>query len=282
MPTLIFSYLHLYNKIRRSMFMSKGLKLKFIKFSNLYKKISYTAPIESIVNRITEYDIKQAGYNICKKYDLVDKDVLDKIKDFDKVQKSINLGLEMLKDRGLYKRLRECMEIEKMGFFSINSIQDSDILSIKNDAIFLIGIRPKYRKFGNIEFVPKNKYTSYLNINKIEFYYNSITDDLDVKGIKDDILEDHKNGMVKFIKRYMKLNESGEIKKLKKFLVDFAQKYKEYKVPEVYYRTFDTNNSFIFKEEEEESDIEDDIHQLDISFNYLFFILPLLQRSMFR
>ena len=61
------------------------------------------------------------------------------------------------------------------------------ILSIKNDAVFIINKKLINIEFGLIKFVEKNIYTSFYKINGIEYYYyySNFTKEeyLDIKGI---------------------------------------------------------------------------------------------------
>lgn len=261
------------------------MEVFFTKFSNLYHHINYTCPANSIVNRIIEYDIKGAGYNISKKYRLIDDKKIELLKEMKSRDRDIYIGKMQITDERLRKKLPEYMRLERMNFFRLNHIQDEHVLSIKNDAIFIVGIKCKRVEFENIRFVEKNIYSSYHNINGIELFYRNREDKLDIKGINDKIVEEHEEGMVKFLKECFQLIEMGKMAQLKKHLIKFSNKYKSRKLPPIYYKEFNHTNQYSFNSDDITLYVEDlpkdMIDDLNITYNYLFFILPLLNRYLF-
>jgi len=129
----------------------------------------------------------------------------------------------------------------------------NDILSIKNDAIFIINKIPMITKFDNIEFVNKNIYTSFykLGVGKIEIYYlydmvNNI-EHIDVKGIKDEKIILHKNYFLEFL---LVLFNSAQIESLRdtiNLLITFYESYLKLELDIGYYREFNAESLFSIK-----------------------------------
>ena len=143
--------------------------------SMLYNRDTYLNKCEDmIINRmIVEYDLKSANTSLCREYKLLPIESINKIDEMKKSDRVKTIGKLMRKDKEFKKGLKDAFVDIRRRFFEENGIKDDDILSIKKDAIFCLKTVPR-EEFGYCRFVPKNKYTSYLNLNRLEFYYNSV------------------------------------------------------------------------------------------------------------
>src|SRR5699024_4216450 len=114
-----------------------------------------------------------AGFSILKDSDCLSKKMLNKFSNMDKHKRHIEIGKMTIRHKEMNKIINKGLIKFRKSFMEENNIDDDSILSIKRDAIFVIGkIADKLRFSDNVEFVLKNKFTSYFRINKIEFYYN--------------------------------------------------------------------------------------------------------------
>lgn len=255
--------------------------------TNLYEKDLYlNKNIECLINYgIYEYDIKQAGYNITKYYNLLPKDKINILTALSKENKHVKIGLYQRNDKAYRDSLKQGFKDIRKEFFEANDIDDSDILSIKKDAIFLTKA-VKQTQFKNIEFVKKNKYTSYYYLNGMEYYYNSKDDIIHVKGIDDLKLKCHKKYMLSALQDIFKLQENNT-KDAVEFLIDFANDYKRKELPIEFYRELNPiscfktdillnneNQVLYFNDLSEDTEIYSD--HIDISFNYLNVLMPLV------
>ena len=233
----------------------------------LNKDISY---MRNII--IREYDLKDGGFSIIKRNDLLPQHEIDKISRMGKKDKNIYIGNLHFKYRGLSKKLVEGFKDARVSFYNANSLQGEQILSIKKDAMFLIDTKASVTDINeHYTFSLKNKYTSYMYLRNIELYYSSYTENLDIKGISKDNLLLHSKGLLLEIKRFIRLNENLNIKKnilFNNFLV-LTNKYKNRDLDISYYREFNANSLF-------RSNIIDtiymddynDVSSIDISYNY--------------
>lgn len=248
----------------------------------LYKRDNYlNKNIEYLFNtEIIEYDMKQAGYNLCKYYNLLPEDTIKTLDKVNKHHKRILLGLIQRKDKEFRKKLKDAFSDMRELFFKANNIEEDEVLSIKKDAIFVFK-HCEITQFDNVLFVPKNIYTSYLYVDRKELYYNKNT--LDVKGINDELLKYHKNGMLEFLNHVFLMMETyNNSKRINKFLKDFSYLYRTKDLPIEFYREFNTNSCFhLFDKELKKeiyfSDLGDEyVDKIDISYNYLNIIRPIL------
>lgn len=254
---------------------------------NLYEKDLYVnKDIECIIDiPIIEYDIKQAGYNLTKYYKLLPEDKIKELSSLSKENKRIKLGIFQRNNDVFKESLKKAFVNIRKEFFEANNIYPEEVISIKKDALFITR-QLQNTEFGNVEFVKKNKYTSYYNLNKLELYYNSKTKKLDAKGISDDLLDTHKGYLMEFLADIFDMNEKDpSMETSAKFLVEFANEYKNRELPIEFYREFNRtckyktnitlmNMNVHLDRLTEESDF---INNLDISYNYKNIIMPLIR-----
>ena len=224
---------------------------------------------------IFEYDMKDAGFSLIKEFNLLDKSTIDKLSKQDKNTRKVNIGKIQINNPEFVKSLNNAFKEARRLFFEANQLENNDIISIKKDAIFTCKLC-KFQEFGkNINFRPKNSYTSYINIGRrIEFYYNS--DKLDIKGLSDENYEKHKDYLIKFISQFIKSVESGNKIATIKMLRNFIDSYKWKELDIGYYRTFDNKSVFKVIEGDIEFDRYQNVDELDITYNF-YLILRLLK-----
>ena len=144
-------------------------------------------------------------------------------------------------------------------FLSANNISDNDIISVKKDAIYTIGTCNRLR-FGNIEFIAKNQYSSYIrfpDINNLEIYYSN--DTMDIKGMGEHAINRHRLYMFDFLKSTIDMIENNN-PRVKRKIMKFINDYKSLNLDEEYYIEF--NN------------MSRDINPI---FNYNKIVVPLIQ-----
>lgn len=244
--------------------------------STLYERHNYLNQyVDLLINeKIYEYDIKSAGFNLLKYYNLIDDKTFRMLSRLDKKRRQIQIGLMCRKDRQLSKDLNDAFVNMRKEFFVANQIQDKDVLSIKKDAIFVL--RPCDNvEFNNIFFSLKNVYTSFMHIDRKQLFYNK--DTLDVKGISDTLIPYHEDYMCDFISTYLHYLELDSMKTLKKFLVEFCYLYKTRELPIDYYREFNVNSCFRYNADKGVLfESIGDPNMIDISYNYTNVIIPMI------
>ncbi len=267
--------------------MAENIKLN-AKFSLLYRKTNYLTPITSVINSVYEYDIKSAGLSAIKEYKLLGEDVIDKLDLMSKSERNETIGKLKIKNRDLVKNEKRGILTAREEFFKQNHIKDEDVLSIKNDAIFIIGRKIRITDFGkHIRFILKNSYTSYHNISDIEFYYNKREDILDIKGLAKTIDPSHEKGLKEFLKTVFRYIEYDRLEELKKYLIEYSIKYKSRKLNKEAYKEFNHESKYRYIHNVDGyflllDDIDDSfMDELDITYNYMFIILPILQKYLY-
>lgn len=250
-----------------------------VKPLTLYQRHNYlNKDVQYLIsNEIIEYDIQSAGFNIMKKYKLLDDAKIRYLETLEKKQRQIQIGLYQRQDRNLVKALNDKFVEVRKWFFENNNISDDDVLSIKKDAIYVTK-RCNETEFDNIIFAEKNVYTSYYFFNRYEFYYNK--DTMDVKGISDDLLELHHDYMLNVLYNIFRMNEVSSRKKVIQLITEFAQYYKSRQLDVGFYRELNYQSLYrLYSTVQGQvmgiSDIADK-KQLDIGYNYMNYIVPMI------
>ena len=246
----------------------------------LYEKHNYlNKDIEYLVsNEIIEYDMRSAGFNIIKKFKLLDDKKISHLESLPKERRQITIGLYQRENKKFAEDLNSKFVEMRRLFFEANDLQDESVLSIKKDAI--ITTKRCYNTiFDNVEFAEKHVYTSYYYISKYEIYVGP--SQIDLKGISDTKLQYHRDYMLDFMFRFLKLVEVGSRKQIITNLVQFANYYKRRELEVGYYRELNSDSLFRLNKEFIGDIIGiqqvDSVDDIDISFNYMKFIVPFIK-----
>lgn len=221
----------------------------------------YNPSIEYLFNdEIIEYDMRDAGFTLVREFKLLPD---DKIRELERMGKGLARHIEIGKlqrdnkefSRALTDKFAETRHL----FITCNNISDSNIVSVKKDAIFVIGTVPR-TKFGLIEFAQKNTYSSYIrfsDVNNLEIYYNDI--DIDIKGMSDDSKNKHRLWMLEFLQTVIPMIETKDVR-IKRYMMRFLSQYKSFELDEEFYLEFNNLSSSI-----------------NPLFNYQKIIIPIMQ-----
>lgn len=202
--------------------------------------------IEYLFNdEIIEYDIRDAGFSLIKEFKLL---APDKIQELERMGKGFNrhvaIGKLQRDDKEFSKLLNDRFADARRVFISTNNIIDSDIVSVKKDAIFTIG-SVKRLKFGIVEFDKKNIYSSYIrftSINNLELYYHD--NEFDIKGMSDLSVDKHRLWMLELLRKVIPMIETKNVS-VKRYLMNFIEKYKSGQLDEEYYLEFNNLSASI-------------------------------------
>lgn len=209
---------------------------------------------------IIEYDIQDAGFSLTKEYHLLPNDIIKELESLPKgIKRHKQIGI-IQRDNKIFTEnlLQKFTEVRKW-FIKVNNLTDNDIISVKKDAIYTIG-EVDNTKLNSIIFRNKNIYSSYIrfpdNLNMEIYYYDN---KLDIKGMTESCINRHRLHMIEFLRQTINMIENHD-GKVKRFIINFINDYKNQSLDEMYYLEF--NN--ISKE-------------FNPEFNYLKIIIPLVQ-----
>lgn len=229
---------------------------------------------------IMEWDMKSANTSILREYNLVSPRKLDKIDALDGELRKVKVGLLQQRTKGLAKAMEEAFNDIVKRFIDENGLVADDIISIKRDAVFIRAKTPKIQTIGQYcHFRPKGEYVAFLLLNGYEFFMKS-DGTFDIKGISDELIPQHQNGILKFIRDFL-MDFEYDMDGLHQYCKDFVDAYKKKELPLDYYRELNGSSCFrlISKMGEFTSDTisEAMLNRLSILYNYENIVIPLIQ-----
>lgn len=218
----------------------------------LWSKKYYTAPIDYLNSTfIREYDISKADISVLLSKGQITQEQFNFLYRIPSINRNTYMGLLQRDNPELKKILSNGIEEVKKLFFETNNIEDSQVLSIKNDAIFLIDKVATTKTFGIVTFKEKNVYTSFYKLSRKynkEFYYyiNRVTGEerLDIKGMNKESIELHKDYFIDFLTVLFNSIELFPIADTIELIQSFYNQYINMELPINYYRKFDQYSGF--------------------------------------
>ena len=221
-----------------------------MEISNLWSRANYLAPYPCITNTyIIEYDISKANINILLFYGVIDQKTYDMLYNADKKYREIYVGKMEQNNPKITEIKAKGIEEFRHKFFETNQLENKDILSIKNDAIFVIGKDCQYTQFDNITFKKANVYTSYMKLGTLEVYYGydpiSGNELIDVKGINDLKLELHREYMISHLCEVFYALQTSSVQEAIKINSELLDRMLNKCLAKGFYRTFDSNSIYV-------------------------------------
>jgi hypothetical protein len=255
----------------------------------LYERSTWLNPKYEYLfgKRIVEYDMQSAGLSLVKEYHLLDDKTIKSLDDtIIKKDRVVKLGLIQRKDKKFAKALSDAFVDARKRFFQANNLNEDNILSIKKDAFFTIDTECEVTELGKMNFRPKHKYSSFIKLNRIEFYLDTIGRAVDIKGlgqgaIHEKLVELHIDYMLDFILTFARGREvNTDLEVQSKWLSTFVKRYRHKELDIGYYRELSQTMDFKVNSEEGLLSMNDCspafLDDIDISYNYYNYIVPLI------
>ena len=228
---------------------------------------------------IEEFDIEEAGWSISKELELLPHEFVTKLSQLNKKLRHIEIGLYSRDNPEFVKRLNEGFKYFTSLFRSENNILDEKVLSIKKDSLMLLDTNVSKTTFGEVKFTQRKLFSSYALINGIELYCNTTTGETLFKNInenfgKDDLIEE----------TFILMKESEFTNKTRAFvyLKELRDLYLNKDLSMSFYRELNATALFRLLVSDSinnfyaENDDECFLEEVDISYNYRNFFLPMV------
>lgn len=245
--------------------------------SSLYEKKNFLTDLPYIISTpIYEYDISKANINVLFREGVISYEECEKLKRYPREARQVYIGMMQKANPEIVKILAAGITRAKQELFEVNNIQDNEILSIKNDAVFTVGRQLQFTKFDNIEFLLKNIYSIYMRIFNIEIYFESDQlhgyNVIDVKGINDDKLALHTNGMLAILSDILEQLVYGNINEAINIFNSYYNSYILKQLPIEFYRTFDAYSVYVIHTVNNAYTVNSvsNLNDIDISYNLNF------------
>lgn len=218
---------------------------------NLWSKAYYLAPYPCVANtHIIEYDMEKANINVLLYYKAIDQKLYDMLYSMDKLSREIYIGKMEARNPEFTRIKADGIKEFRCRFIEQNNIQNKDILAIKNDAIYVIGDHEVTTAFDNVVFRRANDYTAFMKIGGLEVYYayDPISDHevLDIKGIREEKLELHREYMVSHICDVLYMLQCCSIEEAIKTNSELLEHFLNRRLDKGYYREFNAESKYRF------------------------------------
>ncbi|QQO92578.1 hypothetical protein CPT_Machias_201 [Staphylococcus phage Machias] len=250
--------------------------------SNLWQKTNYTSKVKYIKDTIiTEYDIKSAGMNILYDSNWLDEKTYNMLKNTPKYERNVIIGKMLRKNKDMNNALIEGFKIARKFFMMNNNLSDNDVLSIKKDAIFVIGKKCNNLKISNnVRFVESDTFDNYINILDKEHYIDLYNNRIEIKGYQKGIKEHHEKYLFNFLFECLWEDKKKDKTDLYKKLLIFKNNLINHNLDPGYYKDIieneyiiDLNTMKVFIDE----DLEDNLRNGNLSYeNQLRFLTDLI------
>jgi len=202
----------------------------FQKHNYLDKDIVY------LKNKITEYDMQNAGINILYHNGVFTKEQYDNLNRMSKLEKNIVVGKFLKNNPDISEALMDEFIKIRYDLFLLNDLHDEDVLSIKKDAIFIVDKSLKHLELNeNYRFTKKNSYEGYINVIGKEFYYKNLTDGFDIKGISKRVKEVQNGFMFKRMAEILSLDMNGNKDLAFEKLIQLKLEFLNFELPKQFY-----------------------------------------------
>lgn len=242
----------------------------------MIQKVNYLADIKYSFGRyIREYDIRKANISILFELGILSKEKYEELYNADRMYRQVYIGKLIRSNSSIGEALKNGIADSKNKFFEANGILDSDILSIKNDAVFIMDKIAKATSFGNIKFVLKNTYDTFMQLDKIQLYYGSNLDRevIDVKGIKDEDLEIYHMPFLSIIIEFIRTMNTFGPEEALDFINSIMDAYIRKELSIECYRCFRSNSGYSMPTKTMGYAILTTPNDYNVDFNYNFALL---------
>lgn len=223
--------------------------------SKLYNEIVYRPQIPYAVNTfIYEYDLSKANISSLRSQNIIDDDTYRRLYNSDRMTRQIEIGNMIRSNREIDKKLKHGIWEAKKRLFDANNINDWEVLTIKNDAVFILGRELLHTSVGDYyKFNCKNIYTIFLQLCNLEIYYydrfinNQLSVNIDVKGINDNLLPLHESGMLGLICDVCASLQREDPAHTIQYLSSVYEQFITRQLPVPYYREFNATSKYVFR-----------------------------------
>lgn len=230
---------------------------------HLYEMDNYITPQKFICGTsIFEYDIKQANINVLYSMELLSLSMYQQLSSVRKDVRERYIGLLQHQEKtdnnvidgkpATYMHIKQGIIEAKKQLFTSNNINDSEVLRIANDAVYIQRFVPlQYTQFDicnngrYVNFLNKGQYNAFLSFPNRVYILLSTGEEYNVSviGIDDELLELHQ-AMLGFICEMVMLKERSDLSTMTRRYEEFYKLYITRQLPVDYYREFKASSSF--------------------------------------
>ena len=218
---------------------------------SLWKKANYAARIEYVIdNMIREFDISKANISVLRDANILSEEQYQYYLRSPRMERQVAIGKLQGSNPEITNILKDGITNAKKVFMFSNSIQDSEILYIRNDAIAVIGPRVINNLIitDRVSFRESARYSSFYRFNAIDmlYFYDQVTNTerLDLKGLGDEGVALHRPFMLDFLCELFYCAQIDGIQQAIPLIQNFHKNYVNMDLPIEYYRELNSQSKY--------------------------------------
>ncbi len=244
--------------------------------------LNFTADVDIFLGQITEVDMSDAGMSVIRAEKLLAPSLIARLEALSKSERSVAVGkISRLPDfKGLSNKVTDGIRRRVEAMLSLNEVGTDRILSVKRDAVFVIGPPPSRLILQDgTRFKLKASYTAFARLGNVELYGVPRRGLADLKGIPDEKRGLHKGFTTRMVLDVLGMVERGSRVEAAHTLQVFRRDYASMALPVGFYREFNSASTFsvsaggrVFQLEGNEVPNK---AELEIAYNLRNVIIPL-------
>lgn len=256
------------------------------------------------VGELIEYDMREGGWSIIQRDHLLPDSIIDEFSKLTKDARHKAIGNLAHSHNRAYKHVPKLL-IDKFREYRLlfgerNNLTDDDLFYIRKDAICVKKYCYETKMDEYIDFREKRVWNCYMRIEPqwkeekqfkpepIEFYWSANSGRVtDVKGISDDVLPPHEQGILKVVSKFMRYLYSLDYDGALKYIIEVMDAYKkglgdgqDADHPEYLYRRFDGGGKYKILQDGVIMEVEEIapslISRCDKAYNYRNIFVPMM------
>lgn len=223
--------------------------------TSLYRFPNYNAPIGYLFDKsIYEFDISKANISILRTMGVIDQETYEDMKNAERMARQYFIGCLIRDDPSIQEKLDDGLEIARRQFCEALKLEDTNILHIVKDAIFVVkpmhsGALPKSVQVSEfVTFTCRGKYTNYLKLFPGMQIYHDRGNPLRIRGMSEECQELHKGYFMKILFDILDLRQMVGFNAAYNCVIAYYKQMSERKCDVSFMRRFDSNSLFDFKE----------------------------------
>lgn len=189
---------------------------------------------------IVEWDMSKASLSVCEHFGLLDSKEIARMKALPKLEREIAMGKHQRGNKEFSNQLLSGIREIRRKFLLANGLNDTNILSLHNDAVIFNSRKQIIADIDGIKFHHDNTWDAYIRYGRAEIFYKVDelgNGSLDFKNVGKDKVQEHTFGLNRYVIKVIGDIEAYD-KNVLKYMRKFQQQYLQDKLPEYYYSAF--------------------------------------------
>lgn len=189
---------------------------------------------------IVEWDMAKASLSVCERFGLLDSKEIARMKALPKLDREKAMGMHQRGNKEFSNQLLSGIREIRRKFLEANELDETNILSLHNDAIIFNSRKRIISEIDGIKFHHDNTWDAYIRYDRAEIFYKVDelgNGSLDFKNVGKEKVQEHTFGLNRYMTKVIGYIENYD-RDVLKYMRKFQQQYLQDKLPEYYYSSF--------------------------------------------